>query len=125
MAELKLIASSLSLFCSWIEWALKLKVYVLVVNGKPIVESLIVLEYIEETWKDNPLLPEDPYEKAMAQFWEKFANEKCLFGAFDACRALGDEKEKGIETAVEFFAFLEKQLKGKKIFWWGTEAIWI
>ncbi|XWS60905.1 hypothetical protein CRYUN_Cryun07bG0078400 [Craigia yunnanensis] len=148
MAEVKLIASSLSLFCTRIEWALKLKgveyeyleedlrnksplllsynpvhkkVPVLVHNGKPIAESLIVLEYIEETWKDSSLLPEDPYEKAMARFWAKFADEKCLFGAFDACRAEGDEKEKAIETAVESFAFLENQLERRKYF--GGEQI--
>ncbi|XWS60907.1 hypothetical protein CRYUN_Cryun07bG0078700 [Craigia yunnanensis] len=76
MAEVKLIASSLSLFCTRIEWALKLKVHVLVHNGKLIAESLIVLEYIDETWKDSSLLPEDPYKKAMARFWAKFTDEK-------------------------------------------------
>ncbi|XP_022725580.1 glutathione S-transferase U8-like [Durio zibethinus] len=148
MAEVKLIASSLSLFCTRIEWALKLKgveyeyieedlrnksplllnynpvhkkVPVLVYNGKPIAESLIVLEYIEETWKDSPLLPEDPYEKAMARFWAKFADEKCLLGAFDACRAEGDEKEKAIETAIESFSFLEMQIGRTKYF--GGEHI--
>ncbi|KAK9996068.1 hypothetical protein SO802_020754 [Lithocarpus litseifolius] len=41
------------------------KVPILVLNGKPIVESFIILEYIDETWKNDPqFLPEDPYKRA-------------------------------------------------------------
>ncbi|KAJ9141500.1 hypothetical protein P3X46_032033 [Hevea brasiliensis] len=143
MGEVKVIGNSASFFCTIIEWALKLKgveyeylhedllnkspvllkynpvhkkVPVLVHNGKPIAESLVILEYIDETWKHNPLLPQDPYDRATARFWAKFADEKCLIGAFESFWKGGEQKEKAIESALESFAFLEEQIKGKKFF---------
>jgi glutathione S-transferase len=52
------------------------KVPVLVHNEKPVAESLVILEYIDETWKENPLLPKDPFEKSTARFWARFVDEK-------------------------------------------------
>ncbi|KAI7741608.1 hypothetical protein M8C21_025647 [Ambrosia artemisiifolia] len=41
------------------------KVPVLIHKGKPICESLIIVQYIHETWKDGcSLLPSDPYLKS-------------------------------------------------------------
>lgn len=53
------------------------KVPVLVHKGKSISESLIILEYIDEYWKQSPkILPSDPYSKSRAVFWAKFYDEK-------------------------------------------------
>lgn len=49
------------------------KIPVLLHGGKPIAESTVVLEYIEEVWPQNPLRSRDPYERAISRFWTKFA----------------------------------------------------
>ena len=104
-AELKLYGSWASPFCLVVEMALQLKgipytyqeeniadksesllrhnpihkkIPVLLHNGRPIAESLVILEYIEETWKETSLLPSDPYERARFRFWIAFLYDKVL-----------------------------------------------
>ncbi|KAL8102290.1 hypothetical protein AgCh_026971 [Apium graveolens] len=94
------------------------KIPVLVHNGKPICESLVILEYIDETWKFGPsILPKDPYARAMARFWAKFIDDKCFPTMWQIRKSQGEEeREKAIEEAKEQLATLENELKGKKFF---------
>nr|XP_011460876.1 PREDICTED: glutathione S-transferase U22-like [Fragaria vesca subsp. vesca] len=56
-----------------------MKVPVLIHNGKPVCESLIALQYIDEVWKDKaPLLPSDPGLRAQAMFWADFIDKKVI-----------------------------------------------
>ncbi|KAL5747963.1 hypothetical protein ACOSQ2_025260 [Xanthoceras sorbifolium] len=92
------------------------KIPVLVHNGKPVIESLVILKYIDETWKNNPILPQDPYERAMACFWAHFIDDKILPTAMKTNSVEGKEREAVILEVCEQMKMLEKQLNGKDFF---------
>lgn len=52
------------------------KVPVLVHNGRPLAESLVILEYIDEIWQNHPILPQHPYDRSLARFWSRFIDDK-------------------------------------------------
>ena len=55
------------------------KIPVLIHNGKPVCESAIQVQYIDEVWPHkNPILPSDPYQRAQARFWVDFIDKKVV-----------------------------------------------
>ncbi|KAK7317262.1 hypothetical protein RJT34_01335 [Clitoria ternatea] len=88
------------------------KVPVLVHNGKAIAESLVILEYIDETWKDGPkLLPSDPYKRAQARFWSKFIHEQLFEITFLIFKTDGEVQQKAIDGMHEKLNTLENGMK--------------
>ncbi|XP_058731654.1 probable glutathione S-transferase [Vicia villosa] len=92
------------------------KVPVLVHGKKSIAESLIILEYIDETWKQYPLLSRHPYERSRARFWAKLSDEKLALGSWRAMVRKGEEGEKYLKEAKEVMEKLEEEINGKKFF---------
>jgi len=93
------------------------KIPVLIHNGKPVCESLVIVQYIDEVWNyKSPLLPSDPYQRAQARFWADFIDKK----VYDASRRVwatkGEEQEAAKKEFFETFKILEGELGEKPYF---------
>ncbi|KAL1349811.1 hypothetical protein HN51_026301 [Arachis hypogaea] len=98
------------------------KIPVLIHNGKPICESLIIVEYIDMVWNNNNnnapmLLPFDPYDKAQARFWADFVDQKVYhFSRRIWTNSKGDEQELAKKGFIESLKQLEEFLGDKPYF---------
>ncbi|KAH7677542.1 Glutathione transferase protein [Dioscorea alata] len=100
------------------------KIPVLLHGGRPVIESLIILEYIDETWDGNhAILPKDPFERALARFWVKFIDDKVFGALWMSFWSDGEMQKNFMEQSKEYLQLLENELKGKKFFGGDTIGI--
>ncbi|KAG1348216.1 GST6 protein [Cocos nucifera] len=92
------------------------KIPVLIHHGKPICESLIIVQYIEEVWSHNPLLPSNPYERAKARFWADFVDKKVAECGTRLWKLKGEAQEEAKKDMIEILKLLEGELGDKKYF---------
>uniref|UniRef100_A0ACD5XTM7 Uncharacterized protein n=1 Tax=Avena sativa TaxID=4498 RepID=A0ACD5XTM7_AVESA len=102
------------------------KVPVLVYNGKPVAESDVIVEFINDAWshRGGRILPEDPHERAMARFWARFVPDKLsppIWKWFTAARE--EEREAAREAAVEQLQVLEEKLAGGGKEFFGGDSV--
>ncbi|XP_059648914.1 glutathione S-transferase U17-like [Cornus florida] len=103
------------------------KIPVLIHDNKPICESLIIVQYIDEVWASGPsILPSDPYDLAISRFWGAYIDEKWSPSLRELRTPQGEEaKAAAVERLVEGLALLEEAFvkcsKGKAFF--GGDSI--
>ncbi|GAB2280358.1 Glutathione S-transferase U17 [Dionaea muscipula] len=103
------------------------KIPVLLHGGKPICESLIIVQYIDEAWSDigPSILPSDPYDRAVARFWAAYVDDKILPAVKGIVVANGEEaKVKELKEVLVLLeeAFILKSSAGEgKPFFGGDE----
>ena len=52
----------------------------LVHDGKPVIESTLICEYLDETFPDPPLVPSDPWQRSRMRTWSKMVDEGLFEG---------------------------------------------
>ncbi|CAN4106014.1 unnamed protein product [Withania somnifera] len=76
---------------------------------------MVILEYIDETFEGPPILPKDPYDRALARFWTKFLDDR-VAAAVKIFLRKGEEQEKAKEEVCEMLKVLDNKLKDKMFF---------
>ncbi|KAJ3677374.1 hypothetical protein LUZ60_003098 [Juncus effusus] len=89
------------------------KVPTLVVDGKPIAESLVILQYIDETWPEPPLMPQDPYPKSKVRFWADFIYQKIMPVIYTISISKGEPQAKSIDEFLTKFKTLERGISNE------------
>ncbi|XAR64965.1 Glutathione transferase [Bertholletia excelsa] len=98
------------------------KIPALIHGDKPVCESLIIVQYIDEVWTSGPsILPSDTYDRALHRFWAAYIDDKFFPNVKELRTADGEEaKEAAVERIAEGMALLEDALakcgKGKPFF---------
>ncbi|XP_047336948.1 probable glutathione S-transferase [Impatiens glandulifera] len=99
------------------------KIPVLIHNGKPICESSVILEYIDEVWSGNShLFPSDPYERAHTRFWIDYIGQNIYnkASAFAYKTTSVEMQEAAKKELVKCYKVLEEELGNKPYF--GRES---
>ncbi|KAI3465987.1 hypothetical protein Pfo_022650 [Paulownia fortunei] len=88
------------------------KVPVLIHKGKPICESLNILQYIDEVWKENffRILPHHPYDRARARFWIDFFDKMIYDIGRRMWASKGEDQEDAKQEFLKSLKLLEAEL---------------
>lgn len=88
------------------------KIPVLIHDGRSICESLVIVQYIDEEWKDKSptFLPEDPYARAKARFWADFIDRKVYNAGRRIWSTKGEDRETAKKDMIDALKLVEVEL---------------
>jgi glutathione S-transferase len=86
------------------------KVPVLVVDGQPVFESVVINELIEELYPEPRLLPAEPLARAQARAWIIFCNDALMPHSLKILIGSDAERAGAMEALATAFGRLEGEL---------------
>ncbi len=73
----------------------------LVHNGRAIVESSVIIDYLDDVFATNPLKPQDPFERAQMRLWMKFSDDVAYQAVYaPTWQALRHRAEAGLKSGA-------------------------
>ena len=99
------------------------KVPLLEHNGRTIIESANIIQYIDEVWPDPPMMPSDPITRAYARQWIQYADRELFDRDAQFVHVEPDRKRK-LEICTTLFdalKFLDGELEDKKSLFLGDD----
>lgn len=93
------------------------KIPVLLHDGRPVCESLVIVQYIDEAFPaDRPLLPADPYARAQARFWADYVDKKVYDCGTRLWKLKGEAQHQARQEMLEILRNLEGALGDGEFF---------
>ncbi|CAN6220974.1 unnamed protein product [Urochloa humidicola] len=92
------------------------KIPVLLHNDRPVCESLIILNYLDDAFPNaKALLPSDPYARAQSRFWAAYSDKVFELGN-KLWKLKGDAVAQAKEELVQVLKNLDGELGAKEFF---------
>ncbi|KAF7046124.1 hypothetical protein CFC21_055174 [Triticum aestivum] len=97
---------------------------VLIHAGKPVCESTVIIQYLDEAFAGDALLPAGPHERAVARFWAAFVDDTLLKAMYQASWSKTEEEKaegrKKVAAAMKTLDGALSDVAGGKPFFGGN-----
>jgi glutathione S-transferase len=99
------------------------KVPILVHEGQVILESVNIIQYIDEVWSTPPLMPKDPKKRAYARQWIQYSDRELFDRDAQFTHVERDlaRKRTACSELFEVLALMDKELANKNKWFLGDD----